>query len=292
MSRTALPLLLMLCLASCDVFMHIENRAPVAVVGLDIYTTVGATVILDGSASYDLDGDALSYSWSLLSASGTPSLVDADQVRATLTPDEVGFILAGLVVSDGKQYSDTAVLRVTVVSDCEQDSDCDDHDDCTEDHCRDHICVFEAIPDCEDLCPEDPDKTEPGVCGCGVPDTDSDSDGTPDCNDLCPDDPNKIEPGDCGCGQPESSDDTDGDGEPDCTDLCYLDPNKTEPGICGCGVPEDTSDSDSDGTPDCIDGCPSDPNKIDPGDCGCGMPETDSDSDGTPDCIDGCPDDP
>ena len=55
-----------------------------------------------------------------------------------------------------------------------------------------------------DGCPDDPGKTEPGECGCGVPDTDSDGDGTPDCNDDCPDDPEKIEPGDCGCGQAET----------------------------------------------------------------------------------------
>ncbi len=35
--------------------------------------------------------------------------------------------------------------------------------------------------DTSDNCPDDPDKLEPGVCGCGTPDTDSDSDGTPDC---------------------------------------------------------------------------------------------------------------
>ena len=35
----------------------------------------------------------------------------------------------------------------------------------------------------EDSCPDDPTKIEPGVCGCGVPDTDSDEDGTLDCLD-------------------------------------------------------------------------------------------------------------
>ena len=34
-----------------------------------------------------------------------------------------------------------------------------------------------------DLCPNDPDKTNPGICGCGVADTDSDSDGVADCNE-------------------------------------------------------------------------------------------------------------
>jgi hypothetical protein len=65
-----------------------------------------------------------------------------------------------------------------------------------------------------DNCPDDPNKTEPGICGCGVADTDSDGDGTPDCNDPCPNDTNKTEPGRCGCGIADT--DTDGDGILDC----------------------------------------------------------------------------
>ncbi|MFN8408688.1 MAG: hypothetical protein U0V45_05055 [Flavobacteriales bacterium] len=34
--------------------------------------------------------------------------------------------------------------------------------------------------------PTHPLKTAAGICGCGVPDTDSDGDGTADCNDGCP----------------------------------------------------------------------------------------------------------
>ncbi len=56
-----------------------------------------------------------------------------------------------------------------------------------------------------DNCPNDPNKTEPGDCGCGVPDTDSDGDGVADCNETCPNDPNKTEPGDCGCGVEEGT---------------------------------------------------------------------------------------
>ena len=107
--------------------------------------------------------------------------------------------------------------------------------------CGDGVCsVGEDASSCPadcDLCPDDPDKTEPGLCGCGVADTDTDLDGTPDCVDGCPDDP-----------------------------------AKTSSGACGCGVPED--DADLDGTPDCVDGCPGDPLKTDPGDCGCGSPDT------------------
>ncbi|MFQ5501937.1 MAG: thrombospondin type 3 repeat-containing protein, partial [Phycisphaerae bacterium] len=146
----------------------------------------------------------------------------------------------------------------------------------------------DGTADCNDGCPNDPNKTNPGVCGCGVPDTDTDGDGTPDCNDGCPADPNKTAPGQCGCGIPDT--DTDGDGTADCNDNCPNDPNKINPGVCGCGVPD--TDTDGDGTPDCNDNCPTDPNKINPGQCGCGNPDTDTDGDGTADCNDGCPIDP
>jgi hypothetical protein len=201
-------------------------------------------------------------------------------------------------------YTDLGGSSVADVCECDLgDSDSDGVDDCT-DGCPndpnktepgDCGCGVEDIDsdsdgtaDCIDGCPEDPNKTEPGDCGCGVEDIDSDADGTADCIDGCPEDPNKTEPGDCGCGI--SDDDSDADGTLDCFDGCPNDPFKTEPGDCGCGVADD--DSDSDGTPDCFDGCPNDPNKIEPGACGCGVPDDDSDADGTPDCVDGCPSDP
>ena len=72
-----------------------------------------------------------------------------------------------------------------------------------------------------DGCPSDPHKVDAGVCGCGVPDDDSDSDGVVDCNDNCPHDPHKTEPGTCGCGLgDDGSLDSDADGTPDCSDLC------------------------------------------------------------------------
>ncbi len=42
----------------------------------------------------------------------------------------------------------------------------------------------DGVGDACDSCPADPNKTEPGICGCGVSDVDSDSDGIPDCNDT------------------------------------------------------------------------------------------------------------
>ncbi len=146
----------------------------------------------------------------------------------------------------------------------------------------------DGTPDCDDGCPDDPEKVEPGLCGCGIADTDSDGDGTPDCSDGCPDDPEKVVPGLCGCGAADT--DSDSDGTADCNDECPEDPNKVAPGVCGCGVAD--TDGDGDGTPDCNDGCPDDPDKVAPGLCGCGLADTDSDGDGTPNCNDQCPDDP
>ena len=159
-----------------------------------------------------------------------------------------------------------------------------------------------------DQCPDDPNKTAPGACGCGAPDTDNDGDGISNCQDNCPNnfdpdqtdgdgdgvgdlcdtcanDPNKVSPGECGCGVPDT--DSDNDGSPDCFDACPTDPNKTSPGLCGCGNVD--TDTDDDGTADCSDACPNDRDKIAPGACGCGVPDTDADNDGIPDCQDNCP---
>ncbi len=59
-----------------------------------------------------------------------------------------------------------------------------------------------------DLCPDDPGKTVPGDCGCGISDTDTDSDGIADCSDNCLNvyNPDQV--------------DVDGDGTGDACDVC------------------------------------------------------------------------
>jgi hypothetical protein len=90
-----------------------------------------------------------------------------------------------------------------------------------------------------DCCPDDPLKTLPGVCGCGVSDLDTDGDGFADCIDVCPTDPGKTTAmGVCGCGSPDV--DTDGDNTLDCLDGCPQDRTRLVPGPCGCGVPDTT----------------------------------------------------
>lgn len=86
---------------------------------------------------------------------------------------------------------------------------------------------------------------------------DSDGDGVGDACDGCPNDINKLEAGICGCGQPDiDTGDNDNDGTPNCKDNCPDDPNKTIPGNCGCGVEEDSGDNDGDQIINCLDVCP------------------------------------
>ena len=75
--------------------------------------------------------------------------------------------------------------------------------------------------------PSDPDKTEPGTCGCGTPDADSDEDGFQDCLETCDEDPDKIAPGICGCGMSDT--DSDYDGVPDCNDTNVYGPELVAP---------------------------------------------------------------
>lgn len=145
--------------------------------------------------------------------------------------------------------------------------------------------VCEVSPD---ACTNDATKLDPGQCGCGMPDSDSDNDGFANCNDACPNDANKQAAGACGCGVADA--DADGDGVLNCNDGCPNDGAKTAPGSCGCGVSD--ADTDNDGTRDCNETCDTDPAKTAPGVCGCNVADTDSDADGTPNCMDGCPADP
>ena len=138
-----------------------------------------------------------------------------------------------------------------------------------------------------DLCKDDPEKTEPGQCGCGVEDGDEDGDGVADCIDNCPKDGEKSEPGQCGCGFSDA--DEDGDGVANCNDECPKDGQKTTPGNCGCQKQESNSDRDNDGVLDCIDNCPDhkNPDQLDDNlnDVGDICEGTDTESDGPSDPI-------
>jgi chitinase len=88
------------------------NQAPVADAGPAQDVLVGARVRLDGSASYDPDGDAITYWWALTSkpAGSTAMLSDASP---SFTADVAGIYVATLIVSDGKVGSLPATVEVT-----------------------------------------------------------------------------------------------------------------------------------------------------------------------------------
>jgi hypothetical protein len=94
---------------------------------------------------------------------------------------------------------------------------------------------LDGFNDCDDACPEDGFKAQPGRCGCGVSDIDLDADGTIDCEEECPNDPAKLAAGVCGCGVPDA--DSDGDDALDCDDGCPFDAALVAPNPCGCGAP-------------------------------------------------------
>jgi hypothetical protein len=142
--------------------------------------------------------------------------------------------------------------------------------------CSDKLKSFIAVPDTPDSdsdgvtddldgCPADPNKIDPGACGCNVPDTDSDGDSVADCMDNCISTPNADQI------------DSDNDQTGDQCDICPNDPNKIDPGVCGCNVAD--TDSDSDGVADCIDNCINTPN----------ADQIDFDNDQTGDQCDICP---
>jgi hypothetical protein len=205
-----------------DVWFYdgLQEILPVADAGSDQNEYERNTVTLDASNSFDPDNMIASYFWEQQPGGSPVILSDSTVVKPTFTAPDVG--LGG----------ETLVFKVTVT-----DVDGLESADTTK------------VDVSNDDCPSDPNKTEPGVCGCGIADTDTDLDGTPDCNDNCSNDPNKTEPGICGCGISDT--DGDGDGTVDCNDGCPNDPGKTIPGICGCDVPD--IDTDGDGTLDCID---------------------------------------
>src|SRR5690606_7020016 len=79
------------------------NTPPVAEAGPDITAYIGDTVTLDGSGSTDLDGDILSYRWSLDSVPpGSAAVVSGGNgPRSGFTVDASGDYVAELVVNDG-----------------------------------------------------------------------------------------------------------------------------------------------------------------------------------------------
>ncbi|HDL85731.1 MAG TPA: PKD domain-containing protein [Candidatus Acetothermia bacterium] len=91
------------------------NTDPIADAGPDQTALIGDTVQLDGSASFDPDGDSLSYDWSFASKPpGSAAALSNQTVAApTFVVDTVGDYVLQLVVEDGYEGSDNDRMTVT-----------------------------------------------------------------------------------------------------------------------------------------------------------------------------------
>ena len=92
------------------------NSAPIANAGIDQGINTGSTVILNGSASTDANGDNLSYQWVLVSVptDSTATLNDSSFASPTFVADKDGSYIAELTVNDG--IIDSASDTVTIVA--------------------------------------------------------------------------------------------------------------------------------------------------------------------------------
>ena len=107
-----------------------------------------------------------------------------------------------------------------------------------------------ALVDCSDCTDSDGDGIPDfmDVCAAGDDTIDSDGDGTPDACDDCPDDPEKTSPGNCGCGVEDTTlaGDLDCDGDVDAADFALL---RDQIGVetLGCVAADINGDGDIDG---------------------------------------------
>ena len=103
-----------------NVAIDTQNTRPVAHAGADQTATTGTQVTLDGSQSTDVDANALTYSWSLITlpSGSSATLSNPLGVQSIFTPDLPGSYIGQLIVNDGNLDSepDTATIAVENVN--------------------------------------------------------------------------------------------------------------------------------------------------------------------------------
>jgi len=94
------------------------NQSPVANAGIDKTVEVSKEIILDGSASIDPDGDAITYQWSVRRApeGNNATLSATNVISPTLVPEIAGVYVIELVVNDGQTDSPVDIVVITVKS--------------------------------------------------------------------------------------------------------------------------------------------------------------------------------
>jgi hypothetical protein len=95
------------------------KEPPIANAGPDQSVRMGAIVTLDGTESYDREGESLAYSWTQTSGPEVVTLNDPTSVRPTFTsPDVVRdntTLTFSLEVNNGRQGSDADTVSIIVM---------------------------------------------------------------------------------------------------------------------------------------------------------------------------------
>ena len=99
-----------------DTLRLLVSAPPVANAGSDVNSAIDVNVILNGSASFDIDQDKISYLWTMISkpAGSTTTLKKDTYVDPVFRPDVSGDYVVVLVVNDGLQDSQPDTVKISV----------------------------------------------------------------------------------------------------------------------------------------------------------------------------------
>jgi hypothetical protein len=98
------------------VTINTVNSAPVANAGEAQTAVMGATAVLQGNRSSDVDGDPLTFRWTFLArpSGSQAALLTPMAVNPTFVVDRLGTYVAQLIVNDGALDSRPATVTITV----------------------------------------------------------------------------------------------------------------------------------------------------------------------------------
>ena len=104
--------------APATIAIRTDNSAPVADAGANQKVEAGAVVQLNGAGSTDVDGNQLSYRWSLISVpeGSSAKLSSETDVNPTFVADLPGAYVAQIIVNDGEVNSVPATVAITTGS--------------------------------------------------------------------------------------------------------------------------------------------------------------------------------
>ena len=93
------------------------NESPISNAGSDQQVFINQSVLLDGSSSYDPDGDSISYDWSYVSGpSASVQVSNFGTATPSVFPDQPGTYVFSLIVNDGGKASTPDNVTIVVIN--------------------------------------------------------------------------------------------------------------------------------------------------------------------------------